>query len=206
MGQNGSLNPGGIGIPLVIFSISGAAAASALVLASLSAAAIKSSSMLFSDGCKQAFVDVDADDPALGGGADLHQPAARRPLDLDLVEILLRRLHLGLDVLGHLHDFFEARHGQAPFKSRESVGSNDFERCVREGLKHRADIWFREHFRPDPLLGHLLLLEQRRLARLSSEIEICQRVPVIPFNAASSSRVQSAPSGFNGLRASSGGA
>ena len=40
-----------------------------------------------------------AEDPALGGGADLDQAAAGSALDLDLVEILLRLLQLGLGVL-----------------------------------------------------------------------------------------------------------
>ena len=54
------------------------AAASALVSASLRAAVIRSSSIGFLRHVHQAVVDRDAEDPSLGGGADLDQPAARR--------------------------------------------------------------------------------------------------------------------------------
>ena len=49
--QKGSLKPGGSGRPLVILDISLPDAASALVRASLMAAASRSSSIPFSDGC-----------------------------------------------------------------------------------------------------------------------------------------------------------
>src|SRR5690606_26208877 len=42
------------------------------------------------------------EDAALGGAADLHQPAPRHALDLDRVEFHLRLVHLLLDDLGRL--------------------------------------------------------------------------------------------------------
>ena len=50
------------------------------------------------------------EDPALSGRADLHQPAAGGAFDLDLVEIVLRLLELGLRVLRHFHDLVEVGH------------------------------------------------------------------------------------------------
>ena len=47
-------------------------------------------------------VDRDREDAALGGAADLDQPAARDALDLDAVELDLRLVHLLLDRLGCL--------------------------------------------------------------------------------------------------------
>jgi hypothetical protein len=77
---------------------------SAFVRASLTAAATRSSTIVFSGGLEEAFVNVDAEDPALGSRANLHHSAAGDALHLDLVEIVLGLLQLGLRILRHLHD------------------------------------------------------------------------------------------------------
>jgi hypothetical protein len=88
-----------------------------------------------------------------------------RALDLDLVEIVLRLLQLGLGVLRHFHDFVEAGMSGAFRWSKDS-------RWRREGVEHRADIWVRQHIGANALLGHFLLLLQRRLAAFVGEADL----------------------------------
>src|SRR6185369_3065729 len=59
---------------------------------------------------EQTLVKLNSNDPPLGRGADLDQTAAGHPFDLDLIEIVLRLLQLGLGVLRHLQDFIEVGH------------------------------------------------------------------------------------------------
>src|SRR5262245_53995457 len=55
-------------------------------------------------------IDLDAFHLALAGEFDGDEAAARRALDLDLVELGLHRLHLGLEFSGLLHQSQEIRH------------------------------------------------------------------------------------------------
>src|SRR6478752_2437734 len=59
----------------------------------------------------QAVVDAHRDDPALCRGLDFDKAPAARALHLDIVEIVLGLLQLGLRVLRHLHDLIEVEVG-----------------------------------------------------------------------------------------------
>src|SRR5262245_66415773 len=71
---------------------------------------MRSSTISFSEGLISVCVDLDGFHLALAGERDGYQPAARRPFDLELVELGLHRLHLGLELGGLLHQAEEISH------------------------------------------------------------------------------------------------
>ena len=81
-------------------------------------------------------------------------PPPEDALDLDIVEIVLRLLKLGLRVLRHFHDLVEVGHYASPLVEK------DFELGAGKGVDHRLDIGVREHFGANPLLRDFFLVEQ----------------------------------------------
>ena len=96
-GVQNNFIPGGSGRPPATLFIFSCSRVSALRRASAWAATMRSSTISFSDGLMSESSIVTPFHLALAGELDGDEPAARGALDLDLVELGLHRLHLGLE-------------------------------------------------------------------------------------------------------------